>query len=149
MAGSRSGIGCPMSADREVTIALTEGQVAAVMRLASGPTGLARLLAEMSDFDAVCSVVLPRLDDATCSRSTLRALLVLAAFPANGIERELRDVARQLALSPSITHRYIGTWMVVGLLEQDPRTRRYRRAPAGGLSGNRATPGGAGGCDAG
>jgi DNA-binding IclR family transcriptional regulator len=36
------------------------------------------------------------------------------------------DVAVLLEMSPSTTHRYLTTLLAVGLLEQDPRTRRYR-----------------------
>lgn len=138
----------PMSADREVTIALTKAQVAEVLHLASGQAGPANVLSALTDFDAVSSVVLPLLDDARCSRSTLRAVLVLVAFPTNGDERELREVSKQLDLSPSITHRYISTWVAVGLLEQDPRSRRYRRAPSGDTRGNRARTVGDDSCNA-
>jgi DNA-binding IclR family transcriptional regulator len=31
-------------------------------------------------------------------------------------------------MSPSTTHRYLSTLLAVGLLEQDPRTRRYQVA---------------------
>jgi DNA-binding IclR family transcriptional regulator len=34
-------------------------------------------------------------------------------------------------MSPSTTHRYMTTLLAVGLLEQDPRTRRYRVPAAG------------------
>lgn len=136
-----------MSGDRDVTITLTERQVRQVVREATGRTSVASALPEVSGLEGLRSVVLSLKDDASCSRSTLRALLVLAAFPADGSERELSDVARQLELSPSTTHRYIGTWMAVGMLVQDPQSRRYRRAFAG-LAG--AEPGGAnvGGVDA-
>ncbi len=113
--------------DRGVTISLTGWQVARVLE-ASAATGLAALPQGLSEFGKLQSAVLPLLDDTAFSRSTLRALLVLGAFPADGEERELTDVARELELSPSTTHRYIGTWMAVGLLEQHPRSRRYRRA---------------------
>lgn len=119
-----------MNDDRGVTITLTDWQVARVVREASVPPGLTALSAGLDDFGELRGAVLPLLEDATHSRSTLRALLVLGAFPPDGSERELTDVARQLDLSPSTTHRYIGTWMAVGLLEQDPRSRRYRRAPS-------------------
>jgi hypothetical protein len=113
-----------------VRIALTDGQVARVVQEASGGAGLAGLLSGVSDLERLHSVVLPLLDDPRCSRSTFRALLVLGAFPADGSERELTDIAKRLGFSPSTTHRYIGTWLAVGLLEQDPHSRRYRRALA-------------------
>jgi IclR-like helix-turn-helix domain-containing protein len=121
--------GAAVSDDRGVTITLTDWQVARVVREASVPPGLTALPVGLDDFGELRGAVLPLLDDAAYSRSTLRALLVLGAFPPDGSERELTDVARQLDLSPSTTHRYIGTWMAVGLLEQHPRSRRYRRAP--------------------
>ncbi len=111
-----------------MTITLTERQVARIVREVSGESGLAVLPAELDELSRLRGALLPLLDDAAYSRSTLRALLVLGAFPVDGGERELTDVARQLDLSPSTTHRYVGTWMAVGLLEQHPRSRRYRRA---------------------
>ena len=36
------------------------------------------------------------------------------------------EVARQLGLSPSTTHRYMTTLVAFGLLVQDPATRKYR-----------------------
>lgn len=64
------------------------------------------------------------------SRSTLRALMVLQAFPCDGGERQLTAVAGELGLSPSTTHGYVITWVAVGALEQNPTTRRYRRVMA-------------------
>jgi len=95
----------------------------------------------LNDPEELRRAVLPLLDDQGYSRATLRALLVLAAFPADGTGRELTSVAKQLALSPSATHRYAVTWMAVGLLEQDPRSRRYRRARPDRKSGGRRDAG--------
>lgn len=117
-----------MSEDGRVTISLTSTQVSQVVRHASGRTGLSSMLADIEDPQALHDAVAPLLDDDAYSRSTLRALLVLAAFDPDGSERELTDVARQLDLSPSTAHRYVGTWMALGLLEQEPVSRRYRRA---------------------
>jgi IclR helix-turn-helix domain len=126
--------GLAVSEDRRVTITLTDWQVERVVEASAG-SRLAALPAGLDEFGQLRGTVMPLLDDTAFSRSTLRALLVLGAFPADGTERELTDVARQLDLSPSTTHRYIGTWMAVGLLEQHPRSRRYRRAaPARELS---------------
>jgi hypothetical protein len=139
-----------VSGEREVTIRLTDRQVRQVVREASDRTSLASVLPEVGGLAALRSVVRSLKDDTTCSRSTLRALLVLAAFPADGSERELSDVATRLGLSPSTTHRYIGTWMAVEMLEQDPRSRRYRRVLSSRPGGGGATAeGGSGGRDAG
>ena len=125
-----------MSDAREVTIALTESQVARVVRESSGPSGLAPAFsAAVGDPKTLAASVLPFLSDHGYSRSVLRALLVLAAFPADGAERELTVVAEQLSMSASTTHRYLRTWTAVGLLERDPETRRYRRAQLEGSDG--------------
>jgi hypothetical protein len=129
-----------VNSDRDVRITLTDEQVTQVVQEASGRARAARLLPEVSDLDELRRIVLPLLDDERCSRSTFRALLVLAAFPADGGEREMSDVAKALDFTPSTTHRYIGTWMAVGLLEQEPRSRRYRRAHASGTSRQRGAP---------
>jgi hypothetical protein len=63
------------------------------------------------------------------SNSLLRGLLVLASFPADGSYVRITDLARQCTLSQSTTHRYVSTFLAVGIVERDPRTREYR-APA-------------------
>jgi hypothetical protein len=124
-----------MSEGRQVTVSLTEAQVARVVREASGSAGLAPAFSSaLSDPRTLAESVLPFLADQGYSRSVLRALLVLAAFPADGSERELSAVASQLSLSPSTTHRYLRTWTAVGLLERDPNSRRYRRSVVGGAA---------------
>lgn|GEM_PF-1306571 len=125
--GYQPDVDVTVSVDRGPSIALTDGQVAQVLREASHRAQLASLLPEVSQLDALSSVALPLLEDSNVSRSTLRALLVLDALPPDGSERELTDIARQLDVSASTTHRYIHTWMALGLIEQDPRSRRYRR----------------------
>jgi DNA-binding MarR family transcriptional regulator len=126
------------ASERGVTIKLTDRQVSQVVREASGGTGLARMMSTVDDLDDLRGMVQPLLDDPKCSRSTFRALMVLVAFPPDGRELELTDVADELGLSPSTTHRYVSTWLAVGLLEQDPRSRRYRRARIRGARGSRA-----------
>jgi hypothetical protein len=133
-----------VSDDREVLIALTDGQVAQVLREASGRPHLASQLPEMSERDVVSSVVLPLLENEAYSRSALRALLVLNALPLDGSERKLTDVVKEVGLSPSTIHRYVGTWVALGLVEQHPRSRRYRRARAADAGAERASGAGAG-----
>jgi hypothetical protein len=113
--------------ERDVTITLTESQVAQVAREALGDDGLSVLLAELGDRETLSSRARSIATDDRYSQALLRALLVLLAFPADGSERELTDVARQLELSPSTAHRYARTWVELGLVEQDARSRRYRR----------------------
>jgi hypothetical protein len=112
-----------------VSITLTDWQVARVISEASGGTGVTALLAGLNNPQTLRSSVLALLDEERYSRSILRALLVLGAFPADGSERELTDLARQIDLSPSTTHRYIATWTALGCLKQEPRSRRYSRPP--------------------
>lgn len=122
-----------MSAERPVTITLSDAQVARIVREASGPAGFAPAFSSvLSDPGTLARSVLPFLADQGYSRSVLRALLVLAAFPSDGSERELSAVAEQLSLSGSTTHRYLRTWTAVGMLERDPHSRRYRRSVPGG-----------------
>lgn len=136
-----------MSGDREVLIALTDGQVAQVVREATGREHPAGLLPELVEVDGVFELVEPLLADESYSRTVLRALLVFSALPPDGRARELTDVAREVGISPSTTHRYMQTWMAVGLVEQQTRSRRYRRARVAGAGAGAGAVGG--GVDAG
>jgi DNA-binding MarR family transcriptional regulator len=108
-----------------ITIELTRSQIDQVVRSDSDESGVAHLLRGLaergleSNYDELAAS--PRL-----SRSLLLGLLVLACFPTDGNELAVTDVATQLDLSPSTTHRYMTTLLAAGLLEQDPRSRRYR-----------------------
>ncbi len=109
-----------------ITIELTRPQIDRIIREASdgeGVSGLLRGMAQSGDLAARYAALSesPRL-----SRSLLLGLLVLATFPADGSSLAVTDVAGKLGMSPSTTHRYMTTLLAVGLLEQDPRTRRYR-----------------------
>ena len=53
------------------------------------------------------------------------ACLCSPPSPPTASSLAVTDVAERLALSPSTTHRYMSTLLAVGLLEQDPRSRRY------------------------
>lgn len=120
-----------MSAARDVRITLTDAQIAWVVYEAAGDDSLTALFTELNDpqqLQQLQSAVLLSVDGNTHSQSLIRGLLILCAFPMDGQERELTDVARELAISPSTTHRYAKTLMAIGLLEQDPSSRKYRRA---------------------
>jgi hypothetical protein len=115
-------------AESELTITLTDSQVAQIVGRAAGVVGLNQMLAPVGGEATIQRLLDAAEDIDSYSRSTLRALMVLAAFPDDGTSREITDVARQLGLSPSTTHRYVGTWVAIGVLVQQPRTRTYRRA---------------------
>ncbi len=108
-----------------VTIELTRTQVDQIVRHSSVGGGVSSLLHGLADRELASNYAAlsssPRL-----SRSLLLGLLVLACFPTDGRALTVTDVATRLGLSPSTTHRYMTTLLAVGLLEQDPRSRRYR-----------------------
>jgi hypothetical protein len=110
---------------REVTITLSESQVARVVHEAGAGAPINEWLRNVGD------AALPRVSSGRGhndhSRVLLTAIRVLIAFPLNGIDRELADVARELKIPKSTVHRHATTWIAVGALEQNPRSRRYRR----------------------
>lgn len=111
--------------DSGITIDLTRTQIDRVLRGSSGESGVSRVLSvltkrELGPTYATLSES-PRL-----SRSLMLGLMVFACFPADGQDLAVTDVATRLELSASTTHRYMSTLLAAGLLEQDPRTRRYR-----------------------
>lgn len=66
------------------------------------------------------------LNDPQLSQSLLRGLAILASYGPDRPWRAIIDLAQQLGMSPSTTHRYVKTLRAVGLLEQNPSTREYR-----------------------
>ncbi len=69
---------------------------------------------------------LPVYDDARLSRSLLRGLSILTCFGPGHEERGILELAGQLGMSPSTTHRYVVTLVELGLLERSTRSRKYR-----------------------
>jgi len=59
-------------------------------------------------------------------RPSLRGLAVLSSYGPERPWRAISDLAKELNMSPSTTHRYVKTLRAVGLLEQNPTTREYR-----------------------
>ncbi len=66
------------------------------------------------------------LTDPQLSQSLLRGLAILSSYGPDRPWRAIIDLAQQLGMSPSTTHRYVKTLRAVGLLEQNPTTREYR-----------------------
>jgi hypothetical protein len=112
-----------------ITIALSKAQIKQVIREATDDDGLLGLLGGLEEVDVQASAV--PMDDARLSRSLLRGLMVLASYPADGSARSVTDVAQQLGMGVSTTHRYTSTFVEVGVLEQDPVSRQYRLAKKG------------------
>ncbi len=93
-------------------------------RITAGPNG------EQEPERATDEGYFPTLDDRRLSRSLLRGLSVLTCFNGHGESRGIIDLASQLGMSPSTTHRYVTTLVELGLLERCPKTRKYRLASA-------------------
>jgi hypothetical protein len=70
----------------------------------------------------------PTYHDTRLSRSLLRGLSILTCFGPDNGERGIIELAGQLGMSPSTTHRYVATLVELGLLERSARTRKYRLA---------------------
>ena len=64
--------------------------------------------------------------DPRLSRSLLRGLSILTCFGPDGDPRGIVEIAEELGMSPSTTHRYALTLVALGLLERCPDTRKYR-----------------------
>ncbi len=111
--------------DSTITIELTSGQIDRVVRRASDGEGVPSLLHGLAGRAAMTPRFRELAESSRLSRSLLLGLLVLASFPSDGDALAVTDVAGRLEMSPSTTHRYLTTLLAVGLLEQDPRTRRY------------------------
>jgi hypothetical protein len=116
-----------------VCLELTEAQVEGVIRAtadARGPS-LSLLLSGLISEQAITEGSLEdryfaELESGRLSHSLFRGLLILALFISGEEGRGVVEVARQLGLSPSTTHRYMTTLVAFGLLVQDPSTRKYR-----------------------
>jgi DNA-binding MarR family transcriptional regulator len=107
------------------TRAITLAQIDQVVRRSSKSAGISSSLRRLSEGNLVSSFS-ELASSSRLSRSLLLGLTVLACFPSDGRALSVAEVAEELSLSPSTTHRYMTTLLSVGLLEQYPRSRRYR-----------------------
>jgi hypothetical protein len=129
--------------DDEVTITLSPVQVEQVMRSAGqtrNGTVSNLLLAALDNAyqpaegdetpsplqTATQKALSQALTDPQLSQSLLRGLAILSSYGPERPWRAIIDLAQQLDMSPSTTHRYVKTLRAVGLLEQNPSTREYR-----------------------
>jgi len=68
-------------------------------------------------------------DDRAGSQSLERGLAILSAFRPGTPELGIADLARELGLSRSTSHRYVSTLARLGFLDQNAQTRKYRLGP--------------------
>jgi DNA-binding MarR family transcriptional regulator len=131
--GRHSGPIAARSREDLVYLELTDAQVEDVIRAtreARGPS-LSLLLSGLITEQAISDGSLEdrygaELESGRLSHSLFRGLLILALFISGSEGRGVVEVARELHLSPSTTHRYMSTLVAFGLLTQDPATRKYR-----------------------
>jgi IclR family transcriptional regulator, pca regulon regulatory protein len=63
------------------------------------------------------------------SQSLERGLAILSAFTPDRPALGISELARELDLTRSTTHRYVATLATLGYLQQDDATRKYRLGP--------------------
>jgi hypothetical protein len=107
-------------------IELSAAQVDQVVRAASDGSRVSVLLSGLAGVRAALAAGAQQ--NSRLSGSLLSGLLILAIFPTDGSYLAIAEIARMTGKSPSTSHRYVSTLISVGLLERDPRTRRYRLA---------------------
>lgn len=133
-----------MIQDQDIAIALSPAQIEQVIRSAgnaSNGTVSSLLVAALDNahsapnsdqqarrslHEATRRALANALGDPQLSQSLLRGLAILSCYGPERQWRAIIDLARELSMSPSTTHRYVKTLRAVGLLEQNPTTREYR-----------------------
>jgi len=66
---------------------------------------------------------------ASYSQSLERGLAILSAFRSGRPDLGISDLAREVGLGRSTTHRYVSTLAALGYLQQDRTSRKYRLGP--------------------
>lgn len=123
------------SGSGRIVVELSEAQVDQVVREAGHGGAMSVLLSAVTGPDWALAFdtgrgPLAQLEDRRLSRSLLLGLMVLSCVAVAETDMSISDVARMSRLENSTTHRYMSTLLAVGLLEQDPSSRRYRLAGA-------------------
>jgi hypothetical protein len=106
-------------------VELNPAQVATIVSAALAGSSMKDSLSGSDELGLLSTI---DLDDSRLAQSLLRGLLILAAMPREGAWVGNSELAQRLQMSPSTSHRYLSTLVTAGLVEQDARTRRYRRA---------------------
>lgn len=109
-----------------VKIALTADQVADIALAAAG-SGRGAPAPLLSWLDPVALASSSQACDPKLCKTLIIGLAVLLSFPVGGDLRGVKEVSDELGVGTSSGHRYVLTLRRIGVLAQDPVTRRYRR----------------------
>ena len=125
----------PIAAMLDVTLRLSESQIAQVCARAGLLPFSTSIQSGLADPDALAELdaLLARVNRASktkLSQSFVRGLIIFGALPADSQPIGIVDLAGKLGMSPSTVHRYLRTFVLVGLAEHDERTREYSRLGA-------------------
>ncbi|HEV2998515.1 MAG TPA: helix-turn-helix domain-containing protein [Solirubrobacteraceae bacterium] len=114
----------------QISITLSPAQVDQVVRAASRTRSpsLSMLLSGSRPTSGAHARNISAEEERRLSRSLLRGLEILTRFQRGSEERGIVELASELELSPSTTHRYVNTLVELGLLERCPDSRKYRLA---------------------
>jgi hypothetical protein len=82
----------------------------------------------MPNLEALVRALGPIAAKPNYSASVIRAILVFASLPADGSAQELAATAKAVGLSTSTVHRYLQTWVALGVVTQERESRRYARS---------------------
>ena len=111
-----------------IEIPLTTGQVRRVVRAAvRANSTIEPLVVHLSPGPELNALLAAAASSPGSSSSLARALRVLAAVPDQ--DTSLKVIALSAQLPPSSTHRYLRTWAALKAVQQDQRSRLYRRRP--------------------
>src|SRR5262245_15729561 len=72
------------------------------------------------------------------AQAVLRAITLLKAFPPEKPERDVAELASEVGLSRSTTHRLLSALESEGLVARETGSARYRLGPAAVVLGARA-----------
>jgi Fic family protein len=110
--------------ERPIAIELSRSQVDQVIRGASQSADAASVFTNLHESSTIDIASVARTNP-KLSGSLLTGLAVLGLFPRDGSELSNAHIARALNIGVSTAHRYLATLLAAGLLQRDPRTRRY------------------------
>ncbi len=111
----------------EVVRAASQSRVPSISTLIAASLNAPLDAADRADEESQVGGYLPiGASDPRLSRSLLRGLSLLTCFGPDGGARGIVELAHDAGMSPSTAHRYASTLVELGLLQRDPKSRKYR-----------------------